>query len=79
MAAAVAGRYQRQDVSKGSGPVARHRGGAHDHPEVVNVIVRRIGEALDALAGYAEGHDWAALALMALLALMVCTADGWFA
>ena len=43
------------------------------------MIVRRIGEALDGLAGYAEGHDWAALALMALLALMVCTADGWFA
>ena len=64
---------------KESGPVARHRGGAHDHPEVVRVIVQLMGDALDALADYVEAHDWAALALMALLALMVCTADGWFA
>ena len=25
-----------------------------------------------------ERHPWLALALMALLALMVCTADGWW-
>lgn len=43
------------------------------------MIVQLVGDALDAIASYVDEHAWAALALMALLALMVCTADGWFA
>ena len=52
--------------------------GAHDQPEVVDVIVQRVGDALDAAVAYVEGHAWAALALMALFALMASTAGGWF-
>ena len=54
------------------------RGGANDHWRWSQVIVRRIDEALDAMASYVEGHTWAGVLLMALLALAVSTADGWF-
>ena len=30
------------------------------------------------MASYIEGHAWAGVLLMALLALAVSTADGWF-
>ena len=42
------------------------------------MIVHLLGDALDALTDYVETHDWAALLIMAALALMVCTADGWW-
>lgn len=42
------------------------------------MILRQIDRALDGLVGYVEAHDWAAIALIALMALAVSTADGWF-
>lgn len=43
------------------------------------MIVRRIDEALDAMASYIERHTWAGVLLMVLLAFAVSTADSWFA
>ena len=69
----------RKRHGKESGPVARHRGGASDQLEVVNVIVQLICGALDAFADFIETHVWAGVLLMTLIAFAVSTADSWFA
>lgn len=62
-----------------SGPVADAARRGLDHWRWSQVIVRRIDEALDAMASYIERHTWAGVLLMVLLAFAVSTADSWFA